>query len=354
MTECAADTAATHIRSPADLVGLIPYLLGFHPSESVVVAEFRERRSKLGIVVRADMPANSDAAQLATGLAARFSGRHADGAAIVVYGSVDGAPDTTRGAELVGMIGAAMQAVGIQLCDAMAVGGGRWRSYFCTDLGCCPADGTLIAGNAGSEVAAAATVAGMVPLPDRHALVRSLEPLPARAAEPMARALKQAEAAFVLAVCRRGTASAWQAGTRERFQRAIHRARGGRSGGRPLLADREVARLLVGLVDIRSRDACWQDLDLRCSPEAFAVCWQLAQRSLPPYRSAPLFLLGWAAWRRGDGALARVAAERVLEQDVGYEAARLLLVALDHGLHPDELPGLAGRRDHPLHRRRPR
>ena len=195
----------------------------------------------------------------------------------------------------------------------------------------------------------------MVRLPDRQALVRSLEPLPPNVAEPMEQALKQAEAAFVLAVRRRGTASAWQAGTRERFHRAVYRARGGgRPGGRPLLTDREVARLVVGLVDLQARDTCWQDLDLRCSAEAFAVCWQLAQRSLWPYRSAPLFLLGWAAWRRGDGVLARVAAEHALEEDVSYEAARLLLVMLDHGLHPDELPRLASRRNHPARRGRPR
>jgi hypothetical protein len=160
----------------------------------------------------------------------------------------------------------------------------------------------------------------------------------------METALKCAEAAFVLAAARRGTPSAWRAGTRERFRRAIRRARAARRPDGPepdWLSNHDVARLLVGLADLGARDACWRDLDLRCSSEAYAVCWQLARRSLPPYRSAPLFLLGWAAWRRGNGALARIAALEVLDGDASYDAARLLLVVLDHGVEPDELPRLA-------------
>jgi hypothetical protein len=57
-----------------------------------------------------------------------------------------------------------------------------------------------------------------------------------------------------------------------------------------------------------------------------------------------MFLLGWAAWRRGDGALARVAAHRALASDADYDAARLLLVVLDHGIDPDELPRLLAAR----------
>jgi hypothetical protein len=115
-----------------------------------------------------------------------------------------------------------------------------------------------------------------------------------------------------------------------------------------MLNDNEVARLLVGLTDIDARDACWRVLEIRCSVQALGVCWQLARRSLPPYRAAPLFLLGWAAWRRGDGALARIAVEQALQEDAAYGAALLLLDILDHGIRPDEVPRLAGPPDPPL------
>ncbi|HVQ91694.1 MAG TPA: DUF4192 domain-containing protein [Mycobacteriales bacterium] len=353
MTESTVDAPVAHIRSPADLIESIPYLLGFHPVDSVVLAQLREGRGKLGSIVRADLPSVAEAGPLAVQLAIQCAGRGGDGAVILIYGSADDTPDIKRDVGLVELIGALLHMVGVQLCDAMSVAAGRWRSYFCTDPECCPAEGSPVAAKPGSDVAATGAIAGIAPFPDRQALVRSLELPGSWVAGPMTVALRHAETASVLAARRPSTAAAWQAGTHERFRQAVRRARGGgRPRVRPALTDQQAARLLVGLVDIRARDACWQDLDLHCSAEALAVCWQLAQRSLPPYRSAPLLLLGWVAWRRGDGALARVAAERALKDDPGYEAARLLLVAIDRGLHPDQLPRLVSRRAHPGHRRR--
>jgi Domain of unknown function (DUF4192) len=343
MTESAANLSVANLRGPADLVELIPFLLGFHPTDSVVVIEFQQMRSRVGSIVRADVAELTDGAEFAASLATRFTASGADGAVVVVYGSAE-LPQGGDGAALVDMIRVALGSAGIPLCDALAVGGSRWRSYFCSDPRCCPAAGSPVTTGPASAVAAVAAVAGLVALPDRQARERSLEPTARASTASMQRALRHAEAALVLAVARRGGPSAWRAGTRERFRRAIRRARGrGRQDGpaRDWLTDHDVARLLVGLVDVVARDACWRDLDLRCSAEAFAVCWQLARRSSPPYRTAPLFLLGWAAWRRGDGALARMAALQSLDGDPGYDAARLLLVVLDHGLDPKELPRLA-------------
>jgi hypothetical protein len=345
MTASAASFSVARLRGPADLVELIPFVLGFHPANSVVVVELRQSRSRVGSVVRADLADVTDGIRFAACLVTRLAAGGADGAVVVVYGSAE-LPRGGEGAALVGVIRAALSAAGVPLCDALAVGGGRWRSYFCDDPRCCPATGTPVAAQPASAVAAAAAVAGLVALPDRQALERSLQPTARATAGSMQYALRQAEAALVLAAARSGAPAAWRAGTRERFRRAIRRARGRTHQDGPAadwLTDHDAARLLVGLVDLGARDACWRDLDLRCSAEAFAVCWQLARRSSPPYRAAPLFLLGWAAWRRGDGALARIAALQSLEDDAGYDAARLLLVVLDHGLDPAELPRLAMR-----------
>ena len=42
------------LRSPADLIAATPYLLGFHPTDSVVVVGFRDDR--LTFVARGDLP----------------------------------------------------------------------------------------------------------------------------------------------------------------------------------------------------------------------------------------------------------------------------------------------------------
>jgi Domain of unknown function (DUF4192) len=356
MTESIADLPAASLRGPADLIELIPYLLGFHPTDSVVVVELRQGRSRVGSILRADLAGAAAGEEFASCLAARFAAGSADGALVAVYGSA-GVPPGHQGAAVVEQLGAALRAVGVPLCDALAVGGGRWRSYFCCDPRCCPAAGRPLAARPSSAAAAAAAVAGLVALPDRQALARTLAPATAGVTASMAKALERAEAALVLVAERREGMPAWRAATRERFRRAVRRARGASQLDGPgpgWLTDQDVARLLVGLADIGGRDACWRDLDLRCSPEGFAVCWQLARRSVPPYRAAPLFLLGWAAWRRGDGALARIAALEALDAEPGYDAARLLLVVLDHGIDPNGLPKLAIRPGRPPGRRRRR
>ncbi|MFD0787811.1 DUF4192 family protein, partial [Micromonospora azadirachtae] len=42
------------VRSPADLLAAVPYLLGFHPADSVVVVAMRGRR--VVFAARADLP----------------------------------------------------------------------------------------------------------------------------------------------------------------------------------------------------------------------------------------------------------------------------------------------------------
>lgn len=354
MTESALDIPSAHIRGPADLVELIPYLLGFHPTRSVVVAGFQQWRERLTAVIRIDSPAAADAAVAGALLSKHLRRGAADGAVIVIYGDAGGPPEAEYGATVARDIGAALGAAGIQLCDALWVAGGRWRSYLCWNDECCPPAGNPVPAGAGS-LSATATLAGLTRLPDRQTLVATLRS-PPKPTEAMARAMQQAVGALAVARSRPHASVAWRSGTRERFRRAIVRARGGGPQGlRPArLTDNEVARLLVGLTDVDARDACWRVLEIRCSAQALAVCWQLAQRSLPPYRTAPLFLLGWTAWRRGDGALARIAVEQALQEDARYGAALLLLDILDHGIHPDEVPrlaGAAGRPPQPRHRR---
>jgi hypothetical protein len=61
----------------------------------------------------------------------------------------------------------------------------------------------------------------------------------------------------------------------------------------------------------------------------------LCQRVEGPFACAPLTMLAWHSWARGEGALARVAVERALGEDPTYRLATLLLSALDHAVAPD-------------------
>jgi Domain of unknown function (DUF4192) len=48
---------------PGDILGVVPYLVGFHPQESVVAVMLRSGRVML--TIRADVPPSSGAANLA-------------------------------------------------------------------------------------------------------------------------------------------------------------------------------------------------------------------------------------------------------------------------------------------------
>ena len=82
--------ARVKLRSPADIIDAVPYLVGFEPHDSLVVLSLRGPRSRLGLTARIDLPE----AKHATVCARNFVGYlKRDGAAralIVLYPPSDG------------------------------------------------------------------------------------------------------------------------------------------------------------------------------------------------------------------------------------------------------------------------
>src|SRR6185437_3014124 len=82
--------ARVKLRSPADIIDAVPYLVGFEPHDSLVVLSLRGPRSRLGLTARIDLPE----AKHATACARSFVGYlKRDGAAralIVLYPPSDG------------------------------------------------------------------------------------------------------------------------------------------------------------------------------------------------------------------------------------------------------------------------
>jgi hypothetical protein len=111
------------------------------------------------------------------------------------------------------------------------------------------------------------------------------------------------------------------------------------------LPEPRMARFAAALRRVEVRDRVWTALDDGRLPGD--VLWRHMATVLPdPFSAPPLFLVGWAAWRRGNGALAMIAAERALEADPGYGAADLLLSAISNAVDPRMLPRIrrAGRK----------
>lgn len=317
------------VRSPADLIAAVPYLLGFHPADSVVVVALRGRQ--LIFAARGDLPEpGADPRPPARHLAEVIARQGSDSATVIGYGPA------ARVTGAVEAVGRALDGVGLTVLDALRVTEGRWWSYLCAEPSCCPPDGTAY-DPAASEVSAAAVFAGQVALPDRAALTAQVSALGGPVRVAMRRATERArrrlaalaeEAGETALVGGRSVRSAGVAAVRVAFRR--HR-RGER------LSDDEVAWLTVLLTRLEVRDHAWERTDGR---DADISLWtDVLRRAEPELIAAPGSLLAFAAWRAGYGALAAVALERVLAAAPDYSLALLLDDMLRRGLPPSRLDG---------------
>jgi hypothetical protein len=332
---------ALRVDGPADLISAVPYLLGFHPHHSVVVVGLHQ--GEVVVTIRVDLDELVGAGQLVDAVLAMQRGGASEYIAVVFDDRAEVALDANgalfpwRG--LAEELIAAAQEAGGSVSDALLVSQGRYRSYLCTP-DCCPPQGRRLDEKA-SPIAAAATYAGLVALPDRDAVGRLLDPRPSSEREGFRPALAEAVDEYCEALV---------AGRAEHADRSVKRrifafARAA-NVGRELPGGDQLARLGVALRRIAVRDAVWMAVDDRRLDGD--LLWRHLARELPsPYDAAPLFLTGWHAWRAGDGALARIAVERALASDPAYSAADLLMTALNRAVDPRTLPRIrTQRRDH--------
>lgn len=327
------------VRSPGDLIDLVPYLLGFHPRSSLVLIGLHQGR--VAATARADL-ADIAASQVQLSETIQLVVRSkADQLVAAIYD--DRARIGTNGSTIphgdtIHSLGQLADRAGLRLVDALLVARRRWRSYLCDDEQCCPSNGTPLAGDA-SVAAATATYAGLVARPDRSDVTALLDPFPTEQRETLEPLIAHYENL---------AAAATLDGHLQRYQRSLKRAlfAAARDGDRALfpgqsgsVPDEDVCRFAVALVETPIRDAVWLATERR-QLDGRALWREIARRAPQPYDAAPLFLYGWVCWRDGNGVLAALAAQRALASDPGYRAAELLLGAVRHGLDPRRTPRL--------------
>jgi hypothetical protein len=315
-------TATVSLHSPADVLAAVPYMLGFHPTDSVVVLGLR--RSALVFQLRGDLPERAEVAQFAAYYARLVRRQRVSAAMIIGYG--EGSAVTPI---LLATAGA-LYRQRIAVPEMLRAHGGRFWSYTCTSPGCCPPQGTPY-DVASSPIAAQATVSGYVALPSRAELERRLAPVAGPAQAAMREATGRAgERLADLVASRPEGAAALPAAGRAAVDAALARHR---AGGR--LDDDELAWLSMLLGCSSVRDHAWRavggNLGLHVS------LWvDVLRRAQPELAAPPATLLGFAAWRAGEGAIASIAVARALHTDPDYRMAQLLDHALRHGLSPME------------------
>ncbi|WP_298806618.1 DUF4192 family protein [uncultured Pseudokineococcus sp.] len=303
--------AVLRVSDPRELLALVPHQLGFTPRRSVVLVCLRGERRRVGLVVRADLPAVDERerrllaahrveADLVDRLGAVVDRLVAlavrDGAAAVVAVVYDdpAAPDPgaaapvapdpgathpllpgaaasgedARDTSVAGLVevllGGACATAGVALADVWWVDGHRFRSLGCREERCCPAAGEPLEALDGTVVAAEMVSRGSSPAGARESLLDDLRPAGAEARLDAARSAASARrrarraagepprAARVRAEALAGLRAAAE------VERLAHLAReeGGRGGGADELHDPALlGRLAAALRDPWLRDA---------------------------------------------------------------------------------------------------
>jgi len=325
--------APVRMGSPAELLAVVPHLLGFVPRASLVVMGTAPPRDRVKVTLRYDLP-DPPGAGVAADIAAHAVGvvgsQQLTAMTAVGYGTevlVDPVAFALRDA--------ARQA-GIDLRDVLRVEDGRYWSYACGDEACCPAAGTPF-DPAASPAAAAMTAAGVPVLADRAEVAARVAPVGGSTAASMRQATRRAErhASQLLAKVRR---SARLGAARQMIAAAGLNAVGtmiaAYRGGDRYATDYQIAWITVALRDLRVRDDAWARMD-PAHLDAHRRLWtDVTRRAQPGYVAAPASLLAFVAWQAGDGALANVALDRALADDPRYSMAQLLRQVITAGAPP--------------------
>lgn len=319
------DSSGLVLTSPDTVLSAIPYLLGFAPSDSIVIVWLQGRHILL--TQRADLPTAAAEEDAWVDLLFSHAAVKMCESVIVVAYCADPAA-----AEVVAQIRARAAIEDLRVVDALRTHGDRWWSLLCKDDDCCDQAGRPIDASDRAAIGAEFAIRGVAPSGTREEIAAELTADPVgRVAVIALLAERAAERAAVMADDRDGAA---REARRDALIEAGRRALQGQTSD----ARHSAADLIEGLADIRVRDTLmwecsglWKD-ELRVARATLAHAVTVA----PPGKVAPVATMAAImAWLLGDGVRASVALERAWIDDPDYSLGQLIAAAVQGGLPPD-------------------
>jgi Domain of unknown function (DUF4192) len=308
-------TQPFRIRSEADVLALVPYTLGFHPVDSLVLVTLDGRRRPFQ--ARIDLPDDLDELPVISQHLVQAALRNgAERALVIVY-----TDDECLGEAAAAALVETLDRVGVTTLLTIRADGSRW---FPVGTGQPEPEGHAYDVR-GHELSSRAVLDGKVTFRDRTELVDSLAPLDPVSVEEveaahdgLAELASQGqelllESLWLMELVRSSVAAhpaalAFEPVTTARFLRAV--------------ANRDV------------RDLVWCDIT-RENAEAHVALWREVVRRSPETLVAPAAgLLAFAAWLAGDGALSWCAVDRCLCADPDHVLGRLVGDALTSAAPP--------------------
>ena len=303
-------TTTLSLRSPEDLLAAAPVVLGFVPTDSVVMFTFDGPSC---FHARVDLPRVGEEVDACIDALLAPSLRHEVGRVLFVLYSGDSLSADRVARRLV----RAFRSAGIEVIDVLRADGRRWfpllRSRRAVPPSGVPYDVSA------HRFAAESVLSGRVTHGSRADLEATVAPDPAAVARLAAAIRPELD----------------DIGTRSRpVPGWLPTTVVGHVTAGSVPDDGEAARMLTRLVDVQVRDAALGLLH-RDTAEAHACLWGDLVRRAPEDLVAPAAaLLGFAAWIAGNGALAWCAVDRCLAADPDYRLAHYLAQALTNAVPP--------------------
>ena len=278
----------------------MPYLLGFHPQESLVTVLIRH--GQVAVAARLDLPPVDSACQVGAHLGDLALQQRVDELVLIAYG-VD--RDECRA-----LLRGVVESVPVRVVEAIHADGERWWGLLCPER-CCDGAGTPYAVDS-HPVAAEAVYAGLTALGSRTELEELVEGPP--------------EGDLVALSAQTETELDWLEGalTQATAEDLLVEMLTAALADPAPPDDITCLRLALLVVDLRTRDVAWAMIERAQAPEHVRVWSQVVNRTPEVFAAAPLCLLGIAGWVSGGGALLNCCAERVARISPDYSMGDIL------------------------------
>lgn len=299
---------ATALTSPHDLLAAVPFMVGYHPKDSLVAMALRD--DKVVMAMRVDFPDPDLILATSETIAMHLIREQASEAIVVGY-----LPTNTLETDSLAIVREVIARHDIIVKECIAVRGDRFRSNLCQDIGCCPPEGNPIPLLTDSRVTAEQVAAGN-PLPylDLDEMKRSIAAQPAD--KELNKLIKKIadidyDSDEVTLLQRQGVNAI--------IELAMEFKGAGFSGNKAL-----IALVLARLLDLQVRDYA-MGMSTEESCEQLWDMWRWLLRIAPRGYVAPVAVIfAIMSYERGDGALAQRALDRAFEDSAKYQMAKLL------------------------------
>ena len=309
----------TTVKTPHDLLAAVPFLIGYHPTDSLVLISVKS--DSLEMAMRIDFPKNPPEGSYQL-LASHLKRDNSEGALIVAYEPAN----SLAGPEVLHNVADAVASLDIPIRELMLVRNNHWRSLLCSDDKCCPPEGNQIEEFVNSRIAAEQVASGKVlPFSDSEGLTHSIS------ATILAKDLNwnAQVVGFRVDPDANNLNELQRDGAESILLLADFYSQTGFCKDYDLMA-----RVLGRLSDIQVRDfalGCHTDQTIN----SYWAMWRDLLRIAPPKFVAPVAsVFASIAYENGEGALAHRALDRAIEDDPEYSLARLLRRVFSSGWPP--------------------